>query len=98
MSSSITVSLLWFQTSSKARRTRALFWSDIVGSFPSGSSREGTAAPHLSEQQASELLDLLLKRYRAEMKQTPQRVVIHKTSRYWPAEGAGLQGALNGTI
>src|ERR1700736_438322 len=53
MSSSITVSLLWFQTSSKARRTRALFWSDIVGSFPSGSSREGTAAPHLREQQAS---------------------------------------------
>jgi len=58
----------------------------------------GERSPHLSEAHASELTGLVLRRYREEMKQTPRRVVIHKTSRYWPAEKAGFEAALKGTV
>ena len=38
---------------------------------------------------------MVLERYRSERKgQQPQRVVVHKTSRYEPAERAGFEGAL----
>jgi len=51
-------------------------------------------SPHLSAQLAQELISLVLKRYKDELKQTPRRVVIHKTSEYWPEEREGLQSAL----
>jgi hypothetical protein len=53
----------------------------------------GTPSPHLGQDQAAELLDRALTRYRAERGHTPRRVVVHKTSRYWDAERAGLQEA-----
>ncbi|MGH8645521.1 MAG: argonaute/piwi family protein [Gammaproteobacteria bacterium] len=53
-------------------------------------------SPHMPAQLAEELVSLVLKRYRDEMKQSPRRVVIHKTTEYWPEERQGLQAALNG--
>jgi hypothetical protein len=50
--------------------------------------------PHLDEEKARDLVELVLKRYEDEMKQKPSRVVIHKTSKFWPEEGAGFQKAL----
>lgn len=60
--------------------------------------KEGSASLHLTEGQAAELINMVLVRYRAEMKQSPRRVVIHKTSRYWPGEKAGFQAALEGKV
>lgn len=60
--------------------------------------REGTAAPHLPEDRARDLIDLVLTHYQREMKQMPQRVVVHKTSRYWPEERRGLVEALEERI
>ena len=57
-------------------------------------SKHGTS-PHLPAQLAEELVSLVLKRYRDELKQSPRRVVIHKTTEYWPEERQGLQVALN---
>lgn len=51
-------------------------------------------SPHLSHEQAKALIDLVFKRYRDEVKQMPRRVVIHKSSRFWPAEKEGFQEAL----
>ncbi len=59
---------------------------------------KGTGSPHLPADKAHELIDLVLTRYRKEMKQTPQRVVVHKTSRYWPDERAGFIGALQDRV
>jgi hypothetical protein len=56
--------------------------------------KEGTPAPHLTEHDANEIVKLVLDRYREEVGQTPQRVVVHKTSRYWPDEKAGFETAL----
>jgi len=56
--------------------------------------REGSRAPHLSEEQAAWCVNHTLERYRLEMGQSPTRMVIHKTSRYWPAETAGFRSAL----
>ena len=60
--------------------------------------KEGSKSPHLTEEQAFNLTKLILTRYKAEMGQTPQRVVVHKTSRYWPAEELGFQEALRDTV
>ena len=43
---------------------------------------------------AKELIGLVLKRYSDEMHQTPSRVVVHKSSRFWPNEQEGFQEAL----
>ncbi len=51
-------------------------------------------SPHLDEDGAKDLIEIALKRYHDEMKQTPTRVVIHKTSRFLPEESAGFQKAL----
>jgi len=51
-------------------------------------------SPHLDEERAKDLIEMVLKRYQDEMKQTPTRVVIHKTSRFLPEESAGFQEAL----
>lgn len=53
-------------------------------------------SPHMSALVAEELVSLVLKRYRDELKQLPRRVVIHKTSEYWPDEREGLRAALKG--
>lgn len=53
-------------------------------------------SPHLSEEQSAELIQMVLRRYQDEMKQTPSRVVVHKSSRFWPAERSGLEQALAG--
>lgn len=62
------------------------------------SDKEGTKSPHLTDEQAYSLIELVLARYRTEMKQTPQRVVVHKTSRYWPAEISGFKKALRNHV
>ncbi len=54
------------------------------------------SSPHMQAQLAEELVSLVLKRYRDEVKQSPRRVVIHKTTEYWPEEKQGLQAALKG--
>lgn len=51
-------------------------------------------SPHLPEEVAKELISAVLKRYKDEMRQTPSRVVIHKTSQFWPEEQAGFEDAL----
>jgi hypothetical protein len=53
-------------------------------------------SPHLPGALAEELVTLVLKRYRDELKQSPRRVVIHKTSEYWPEERDGLRAAMKG--
>lgn len=51
-------------------------------------------SPHLSAETAKTLLELVLRRYRAETHHDPARVVIHKTSRFWDEEREGFQDAL----
>jgi hypothetical protein len=53
-----------------------------------------TRSPHLSVNEAGTLVDLILRRYQDEMKQTPQRIVVHKTSKWWPEEKDGFDQAL----
>lgn len=57
--------------------------------------REGSRAPHLSAEQATWIVNHTLDRYRDEMGQFPTRMVIHKSSRYWPAETEGFRVALD---
>jgi hypothetical protein len=56
--------------------------------------KEGTRSPHLTQEQSVWIVEQTLKRYRNEMHQVPTRVVIHKTSRFWPAEARGFRAAL----
>jgi hypothetical protein len=57
--------------------------------------KEGKS-PHLSEELAGKLIEMVLHLYKEERKgQIPQRVVVHKTSRYEPAELAGFEAALS---
>lgn len=60
--------------------------------------KEGSRSPHLSTDQSSALVTMVLDRYRAEMKQTPQRVVVHKASRFWPNEREGFVTALTNRV
>ena len=60
--------------------------------------KQGSRSPHLTEEQAHALVELVLERYREEMRQTPQRVVVHKTSRYWPAEKNEFSQALRDRV
>jgi hypothetical protein len=53
-------------------------------------------SPHLSEEMAGALIDMVLGRYRAERGQDPRRVVVHKSSRFEPAERDGFERALSG--
>ena len=48
-------------------------------------------SPHLPEEMAGELISMVLDRYQQERGQRPQRVVVHKTSRFEPEERAGLR-------
>ena len=49
--------------------------------------------PHLKEEQAFNLLDLSLKEYHDAVKQTPKRLVLHKTSNFNEAEIEGFKQA-----
>ncbi len=51
-------------------------------------------SPHLSEDHASKLIDMVLEKYREIRRQLPARVVVHKSSRYDPAERKGFLEAL----
>lgn len=51
-------------------------------------------SPHLSEELANDLIAMVLRRYESEMHQKPARVVIHKSSRFWPEEKNGFEQAL----
>jgi hypothetical protein len=63
-------------------------------SFPWDEKKQGKS-PHLSEEQAERLVTMVLDAYASEQKQQlPQRVVVHKTSRFEPAERAGFEQAL----
>jgi hypothetical protein len=55
-------------------------------------------SPHLNAEVAYGLVNLALNRYWGEMKQHPQRVVIHKTSRWWLEEAAGCREALKNRV
>jgi hypothetical protein len=44
---------------------------------------------------AVELIEMVLGRYQEERKQLPQRVVVHKTSRFEPTERAGFEQGLS---
>lgn len=60
--------------------------------------KEGSRAPHLNEDQTVQLVELVLGRYEREMNVMPSRVVVQKTSRYWPAERAGFVRALSSRV
>lgn len=52
-------------------------------------------SPHLSEETAGMLIEMVLERYKQEQrKQLPQRVIVQKTSRFEPAERVGFEQAL----
>jgi hypothetical protein len=53
-----------------------------------------TKSPHLSSDQAAWIVERTLAKYRDEMGQSPTRMVIHKTSRFWAAETEGFRSAL----
>lgn len=55
--------------------------------------RDGKS-PHLNAEQSAALLRLVLERYRAETQRLPARVVVHKTSRFFPEEREGFAAAL----
>lgn len=57
---------------------------------------EGTdgKSPHLDEDQARELIDDAVKQYSRETGHTPKRIVIHKSSEFWPGELLGFRRAL----
>ena len=52
--------------------------------------------PHISADMAKSLIDMVLARYREERRQPPQRVVVHKSSRFENAERDGFERALRG--
>ncbi len=52
-------------------------------------------SPHLPKALATKLIGLILRRYKDEMKQLPTRVVIHKTSKFWPDEREGFEDGLS---
>ncbi|MGA2504990.1 MAG: hypothetical protein ABSG01_12940 [Anaerolineales bacterium] len=59
---------------------------------------EDSRSPHLNQEQASTLINYVLDRYQQEMHQTPQRIVVHKTSKYWPEERVGFKESLRNRV
>jgi len=57
---------------------------------------EKTKEPHLSEQQAKDLLSQSIKRYTEKSGSTPSRVVIHKSTNYTSAEKKGFSEVISG--
>jgi hypothetical protein len=62
--------------------------------FEWDASKHRSRAPHLSGEQAQKLIGMVLDRYESVLKQTPRRVVVHKTSQYWPDERDGFHAGL----
>ena len=56
--------------------------------------QQESRSPHLPEDTAHELLQMVLRRYRSERRQLPRRVVVHKSSRFEPEERSGFEQAL----
>jgi len=56
---------------------------------------ESARSPHLTAEMAHSLVQMVLTRYQNERKQLPQRVVIHKSSRFESAEREGFETALS---
>lgn len=63
--------------------------------FQWNSNRMGSKSPHLNSQDAISLVQIVLDRYEKEMGQAPRRVVIHKSSKFWPGEKDGFKQALS---
>jgi hypothetical protein len=61
--------------------------------FPWDPTHQGVQ-PHLTEEQAGELVQMVLSRYQQERGQTPRRVVVHKRSRFDSGEREGFLNAL----
>jgi hypothetical protein len=55
----------------------------------------GDASPHLTERESEELLRNAISKYTLQHHTPPTRIVLHKTSRYWPEELAGFRKALD---
>jgi hypothetical protein len=51
-------------------------------------------SPHLTSEAARELIDNVVARYKQERKTLPKRIVIHKSSEYWPDEREGFMAGL----
>ena len=60
--------------------------------------KTGSRSPHLTADDASNLMIRVLDQYEQQMHQTPARVVVHKTSRYWPGERDGLRDAIESRV
>jgi hypothetical protein len=60
--------------------------------------KEGTPSPHVTDQQAAQMMETVLARYQRERRQLPRRVVVHKASRYWPGERDGFISTLKGRV
>jgi hypothetical protein len=56
--------------------------------------KTGSNSPHLTAEAAERLMAMALDQYEQVMHQTPTRVVVHKTSRYWPNERDGFRSAI----
>lgn len=52
--------------------------------------------PHLTEEGAYDILKRAIELYTGVNRQAPKRVVVHKTSKFWPEEQAGMKRALDG--
>lgn len=52
-------------------------------------------SPHLSKEQANKLISNAIEFFKDNMKRDPKRVVVHKTSRFWPDELEGFQQAID---
>jgi hypothetical protein len=60
--------------------------------------KNASRSPHLSSEKAVELINRAREQYEQERQQTPQRVVIHKTSPFWDDERAGLEQSLQNWV
>ncbi len=56
--------------------------------------RDRDRKPHLTREAAESTLRQVLRLYEQQFDVTPSRVVVHKTSRYWPEELEGFEAAL----
>jgi hypothetical protein len=51
-------------------------------------------SPHLPPEAAEELINGVVRRYKQERKTFPRRIVIHKSSEFWPGEREGFTAGL----
>ncbi|MBL7491516.1 hypothetical protein I6A60_32210 [Frankia sp. AgB1.9] len=60
--------------------------------------KTGSRSPHLTADDANALVTRVLDQYERQMHQTPSRIVVHKTSRYWPDEREGFHAAIESRV